>query len=73
MPHTKLPAKQRAASLVHLAPLLTELGVDLDEVLEGTAVSIADLSPHSPQGRNGLQAYSALFGMAASSPSATTL
>ena len=45
MPHKKLSAMQRAASLVHLPPLLTELEVDLEEVLEGTAVSIADLRP----------------------------
>jgi AraC-like DNA-binding protein len=45
MLHTKTPAMQRAASLVHLPPLLAELGVDLAAVLDGTGVSVADLRP----------------------------
>jgi AraC-like DNA-binding protein len=45
MPNMKIPATQRAASLVHLPALLAELGVDLEEVLKETAVSIADLKP----------------------------
>ena len=36
---------QRAASLVHLSPLLAELGVDLAAVLDGTGVSVEDLRP----------------------------
>jgi AraC-like DNA-binding protein len=36
---------QRAASLVHLLPLLAELGIEPQEVLKGTAVSIADIRP----------------------------
>lgn len=45
MPYSKVPAVQRAASLVHLPPLLNELGVELGAVLDGTGVSIADLRP----------------------------
>jgi len=36
---------QRAASLVHLIPLLAELGVEVEEVLNDTGVSTADLRP----------------------------
>ncbi|MBL8674526.1 MAG: AraC family transcriptional regulator ligand-binding domain-containing protein [Rhodospirillales bacterium] len=36
---------QRAASLLHLPSLLAELGVDLDEVLNDTGVSTADIRP----------------------------
>lgn len=36
---------QRAASLVHLLPLLAELGIEAHDVLEGTAVSFADIRP----------------------------
>lgn len=45
VPSTKVSAVQRAASLAHLPPLLAELGVELEEVLEGTGVSIEDLAP----------------------------
>lgn len=45
MPHTTTTAMQRAASLVHLPPLLAELGVDLAAVLDETGVSVADLRP----------------------------
>lgn len=38
---------QRAASLLHLFPLLTELGVDPREALEGSGVSAADIRPDS--------------------------
>lgn len=41
----RMPAMQRAASLVHLPALLAELGVDLAEVLAETGVSVADLRP----------------------------
>jgi AraC-like DNA-binding protein len=46
MPHTKFPALQRAATLMHLPPLLAELGCDLETVLDGTGVSVADLRPN---------------------------
>jgi len=36
-------ARQRATSLLHLPPLLAELGVSLDAVLEGTGTEAADL------------------------------
>ncbi|MCU0955697.1 MAG: AraC family transcriptional regulator [Hyphomicrobium sp.] len=45
MPHIKTTAVQRAASLMHLPPLLDELGVELRAVLDGTGVSVADLRP----------------------------
>ncbi len=40
------PALQRAASLLHLPPLLSELGASLEEVLEGTGVTSEDLRPN---------------------------
>ncbi|MCB1487077.1 MAG: AraC family transcriptional regulator ligand-binding domain-containing protein [Bauldia sp.] len=36
---------QRAASLVPLAALVAELGADIDDVLDGTGVSVGDLRP----------------------------
>lgn len=39
------PALQRAASLIQLPPLLGELGIKLEAVLEGTGVSSGDLRP----------------------------
>ncbi len=45
MSRTPPPALQRAASLVHLPPLLAELGVPLDAVLDGTGVAPGDLRP----------------------------
>jgi AraC-like DNA-binding protein len=38
---------QRAASLLHLFPLLTKLGVDPREALEGSGVSAEDIRPDS--------------------------
>ncbi len=42
---TRSPALQRAAPLVHLPPLLAELGVPFDAVFEGTGVAPGDLRP----------------------------
>lgn len=41
------PALQRAAPLVHLAPLLAEKGVALDAVLAGTGISTNDIRPEN--------------------------
>lgn len=43
MPPTDGAARQRATSLLHLPPLLAELGVSLGAVLEGTGTEAADL------------------------------
>ena len=45
MPQTKTPAVQRATSLLHLPPLLGDLGVSLDAVLDGTGVGAGALRP----------------------------
>ena len=45
MTETDPPAMQRAASLVPLAALVAELGADIDDVLDGTGVSVGDLRP----------------------------
>ena len=45
MPPKKPPPMQRAASLVHLFPLLAELGVDPEEALKDSGVSVADVRP----------------------------
>jgi AraC-like DNA-binding protein len=47
MAPTKPRPMQRAASLVHLIPLLAEMGVDPDEALEGSSVAVADIRPDS--------------------------
>jgi len=47
MPQTKTPAVQRATSLLHLPPLLADLGVSLDAVLDGTGVGVGALRPAS--------------------------
>lgn len=43
VPQTDVVARQRATSLIHLPPLLAELGVSFDAVLEGTGTEAADL------------------------------